>query len=1054
MKKNLLYLFIAISLTFGNSIYAQSNSSYQEGKIWIKLKDDYLFTKAQKRSEKSQNVEMSELPFLQEISAKYGLERVYRPFFASDSPVLQNTFMLEFSMSNKTDALIKELLQMGVLEYAERVPLDEVAAMPNDPNYNITYQWGLMKINAAQAWDISTGSPNAVVAVVDNAFDINHPELSIMVYNNVGESPTNIIDDDWNGYIDDRKGFDVADMDNNLIGPSNTWNHGTHTFGVIAARTNNNGGIASIGYGIRVIPVKATKNTSSPNAITHGYEGIVYAVIAGARVINCPWGSQLSSITAQNVINWANSKNVLVIAAAGNANTSNNFYPAAFNGVMGVGSTTASDKKSSFSNFGPNIDVMAPGSDIYSCVPSNQYTFMSGTSQSSALVTGMAGLMLSLNPNMPASELENCIKGSCDNIDYMNTGYIGQIGSGRINAYSSMLCLQTLANTAPVANFTASDTVIFAGKSIKFFDQSTNIPSSWQWTISGGTPASSTSQNPTITYSTPGSYTVTLQATNTGGQGTKTKNFYITVLPTTGCEKITNTQPGDQMLTYTIGAGGYLGGHNKLSPQITKWSDFYNNYAPYTYVTGAEIHFSKLFVNNPNSFVTVTMWDATGPSNAPGNVLATKNVTLQEIKAYVGTNYKPMTVLFDSAITIPGAFHVGIQITHTAGDTVAIAYTQNLNGIPQRPNTAWSYGFYSAQWYQLTTIFGGAPEFNMHIYPLVTDTFVKAKASPTVTSVCIGDTLQLSSAGSTNATSFTWKFHGAFPASSNNPNPKVVFTVPGKHYQYLSAHNLCGTPAGATIVVNVKGVLDLNLISAAQEICVGGSTTIEATSTNASTYTWNNGLPATPGPHTISPSSTTVYTVTADSGGCKQSADITIKVKDVPIASAMYFPNMGKICKGEQAWFDPTNSIDANTYLWTFTNGNPANSTAKFPTITYATAGSHAYTLLATNSCGNHTFNGTVVISNCNPTGTEEFESKQSVTAFFTDDYNLKLSLKNYVGNTNVRLYNALGQVVFSSNYNIGNNSENIFIPVNRTNGIYFLNITNGDDTRTLKVGK
>lgn len=1045
---------VIISATFVNSAYSQTNPMYQEGKLWFKLKDQYLFSKHQKRNENTQKVEISELPFIQDISAKYGIERIYRPFFAADLPALQNTFMLEFSMSQKTEALLKELLQLNVLEYAERVPLDEVASTPNDPNYNITYQWGLMKINAAQAWDISTGSPNAVVAIVDNAFDVNHPEVSIMVYNNVGESPTNQIDDDWNGYVDDRKGFDVADMDNNLIGPSNTWNHGTHNFGVIAARTNNNGGIASIGYGIRVIPVKATKNTSSPNAITHGYEGIVYAVIAGARVINCPWGSTLNSVTAQNIINWAKSKNVLIIAAAGNANTSNNFYPAAYTGVLGVGSTAASDKKSSFSNFGSYIDVMAPGSDIYSCVPTNQYTFMSGTSQASALVTGLAGLMLSLNTNMPVSELENCIKGSCDNIDYMNTGYIGQIGAGRINAYSSMQCLQTLANTDPTANFTATDTVIFAGTSIKFFDQSTNIPSSWQWTFSGGTPASSTSQNPSVTYNTPGNYTVSLQATNTGGQGVKTKNFYITVLPTTGCSKITNTKPGDQFATYTIGSGGYLGGHNKLSPQITKWSDFYDNYAPYTYVTGAEIHFSKLFVNNPNSFVTVTMWDATGPSNAPGNVLATKNVTLQEIKAYVGTNYKPMTVLFDSAITIPGNFHVGIQITHTPGDTVAIAYTQNLSGIPQRPNTAWSYGFYTSAWYQLTTIFGGAPEFNMHIYPLVTDTFVKAKASPLLSTVCVGDSLQLSSAGSTNATSFSWKFHGAFPAVSTNPNPKVAFTVPGKHYQYLSAYNVCGTPAGATIVVNVKGVKELNVTSAAQEICVGGSTTIEATSTNASTYIWNNGLPATPGPHTVSPSVTTVYTVTADSGGCKQSADITIKVKDVPVASAMYFPNMGKICKGEQAWFDPTNSIDANTYLWTFTNGNPANSTAKFPTVTYAAAGNHAYSLLATNSCGNSTFNGTVVISDCTPTDVNELDQKENVSAFFTDDYNLKVALRNYSGNTTLSLYNALGQIIYTSNLLINNTSENVIIPVNRTHGIYFLNISNKENIRTLKVGK
>lgn len=1060
MKKSLHFALTVCLAVFVCTIQAQHLPTYQDGKIWFKLKEQIMLPatapRLDKRATKTRDVSFDELPFLQPLIGNFGLQQVYRPFFASDSPILQNTFTLEFSAYQQSETLLKELLKTGMVEYAERIPMDYTCHIPNDPNFSQNFQWGLIKINAIDAWDISTGNNQVRVGIVDNAFDLNHSEISLMVYNNMAENPTNQIDDDWNGYLDDRRGYDVADWDNNLIGPSNAWSHGTHNFGIICSRTNNNNGIASIGYNIRVIPVKATKNSSSPNSITHGYEGITYAVLAGARVINCPWGSELSSVTAQNVINWAQSKNVLIVAAAGNANATSNFYPAAYNNVMGVGATAASDKKSPFSNYGPNIDVMAPGSDIYSTVPTNAYAFMSGTSQASALVTGLAGLMLSLNPNMPVNELVNCMKGSCDNIDYMNTGIIGQMGSGRINAYKAMQCLQTLANTSPVVNFYASDTVIFAGTSITFFDQSTNIPSTYQWTFAGGTPSSSTQQNPTITYNTPGNYTVTLQATNNGGNGVKTKNFYITVLPTTGCTQISNTQPGDQILTYTIGAGGFLGGHNQLNPKITRWADYYVNPLTHSHITGAEVHITRLYMNDPNNIVTFTLWDASGPGNAPNNVIATKNVTLKEIDAYVGSGnaYKPMTILFDSAIALPpGNFHVGVQITHAPGDSIAIAYTQNLINIPGRPNTAWSYGFFSAQWYQLSAIFGGTPEFNMHIYPLLTNNPVKAVASPQTSTICVGDTVQFSSAGSTNATSFAWKFHGAFPASSTDANPKAVFTLPGSHYQYLQAINSCGTPAGATIMVNVVGVSDLNVTSALADICAGGATNIEANSLNGATYTWSHGLPATAGPHTVAPTQTTTYTVTADSGGCSQTAHITITVKDVPVASAMYFPNTHTICRDEKVWFDPTNTSDANTYSWSFTNGTPASSTAKHPTVTYATSGTHPFTLTAVNACGSNQFNGTILIGNCTVTGLDENTQPKSIIAFFPDAYVLQANLQHFTpGQTEIYLYNALGQTMYAGTHNLQSEQEQIRIPVQRTHGMYLLQIHNNGEVHTLKI--
>src|SRR5690606_22226235 len=141
----------------------------------------------------------------------------------------------------------------------------------------------LSAIGAATAWNYFSSGSNIVVAIVDDAVETTHSDLSGNIWVNPGEIAGNGIDDDGNGYIDDINGWDIADNDNNPDPPSSDFNHGTHVAGIVSAVSNNNTGVASIGYSCKLMCVRSTL---IPTFITHGYEGIVYAANNGADVIN------------------------------------------------------------------------------------------------------------------------------------------------------------------------------------------------------------------------------------------------------------------------------------------------------------------------------------------------------------------------------------------------------------------------------------------------------------------------------------------------------------------------------------------------------------------------------------------------------------------------------------------------------------------------------------------------------------------------------------------------------------------------------------------------
>ena len=238
------------------------------------------------------------------------------------------------------------------VEFAEPDYIAQVAYEPNDPYYGNDTQWGPQKIFASQAWGLSTGDPNVIIAVVDSGADPNHPDLTgklVTGYNFLNDS-TDTTDD---------------------------YGHGTHVAGIAAAATDNGVGIAGVAFNSRIMPLKVYDKYTSP-WYSRIANAIIYAADHGARVINLSLGNYPFSSYLQSAADYAWDAGCVIVGAAGNNNKSDPFYPAAYDNVIGVSATDQNDVKASWSNYGSYITVAAPGVSIYSTYwnGSSTYAYM------------------------------------------------------------------------------------------------------------------------------------------------------------------------------------------------------------------------------------------------------------------------------------------------------------------------------------------------------------------------------------------------------------------------------------------------------------------------------------------------------------------------------------------------------------------------------------------------------------------------------------------------------------------------------------------------------
>lgn len=343
---------------------------------------------------------------------------------------------------------VRRLAQQNLVAWAEPAFMYEPVLVPNDPQLDSGRQYFITQIRLPEAWSVTTGDSAVIVGIVDSGVDYDHPDVLANVKRNLAD-PIDGLDNDNDGYVDNYFGIDLAgatyanqQADGNpmIMGSNNT--HGSHVGGIVGAENNNGLGVAGVGYNTKIMAIKAAADNDNraggQGYILQGYQGIVYAADKGCKVINCSWGGPGFSNFGADVINYATwNKDALVVAAAGNSNVEDKFYPAAYDGVLAVASSNASNAKSGFSNFGHYVGVSAPGSGIYSTIWNDKYASLSGTSMASPVTAGVAALVRAVFPTFTAQQTSAQIKATADTIIYQHptsAGFQGLLGTGRIDA--------------------------------------------------------------------------------------------------------------------------------------------------------------------------------------------------------------------------------------------------------------------------------------------------------------------------------------------------------------------------------------------------------------------------------------------------------------------------------------------------------------------------------------------------------------------------------------------------------------------------------------------
>ncbi len=501
MKKTLIFsLIILAMLATSVMALAQDEPSLREAKkIRIPFRPpppsfyyipNRMIVKLAEESSELYNVdssdpaELTQVKSIKRLNDKYGVTVFVREFpqptgihSLSYSPELSRYYIVQFSEKYTLEEVMEAYRSSGAVEDVQPIGIHPIlGSIPND-TYFLTDQWNFLDdqdndIDATDAWGYETGDPSIIVGDLDTGVQYSHQDLG-------GGSPytdgniwinweeyngSDGVDDDGNGYVDDWAGWDFVD---NITGawpgedadtpdnePTDFNGHGTHIAGIMSAITNNNYGVAGLAGGWGSGPANGIKVMALRigwSADYYGYEvgfvrmdfaaqAIYYAVNNGACAINCSWGSSNSGGLGA-AVDYAIDNGVVVVHAAGNDGSSSADYLGSRNDVINVAATNSSDVKADFSNYGSWVDISAPGVDILSTY-SNHYTpmfaYVSGTSQATPHVTGAVGYLKSHVPGLTAAEITNLIVDYTDDIDGLNPGYEGLLGSGRLNIFKSL----------------------------------------------------------------------------------------------------------------------------------------------------------------------------------------------------------------------------------------------------------------------------------------------------------------------------------------------------------------------------------------------------------------------------------------------------------------------------------------------------------------------------------------------------------------------------------------------------------------------------------------
>jgi subtilisin family serine protease len=326
------------------------------------------------------------------------------------------------------------------VEYAEPNYVLRADVIPGDPSFGEL--WGLQKIAAPEAWDVTTGDSGVVVGVIDSGVDYSHPDLAGQIWTNPGENcagcRSNGVDDDGNGYVDDWRGWDFAANDND---PMDDNGHGTHVAGTIGAQQDARG-VVGVAWRLRIMPLKFI-GANGEGTVADAVRAILYAASMGADVTNNSYGGDAFSQALLDAIETADGADSLFVAAAGNSLSDNDadpMYPASYDApnVISVAASDQFDSRAWFSNYGDSsVDLAAPGVNILSTWPGGSYHASDGTSMASPHVAGAAALAKAAFPAASDLGLKALLLRGVDGISGLSNAVRT---SGRLNANNAVRC--------------------------------------------------------------------------------------------------------------------------------------------------------------------------------------------------------------------------------------------------------------------------------------------------------------------------------------------------------------------------------------------------------------------------------------------------------------------------------------------------------------------------------------------------------------------------------------------------------------------------------------
>jgi subtilisin family serine protease/chitodextrinase len=914
---------------------------------------------------------------------------------------------------------IKALEKNPTIAYIDMDYEVSILETPNDPR--LSELWGLdntgqtggtndADIDALEAWDIQTGSSGIVIAVIDTGVEYSHVDLSGNMWTNPGETASNGVDDDGNGYVDDVYGWDFYNNDNN---PMDDHSHGTHCAGTIAAMGNNGIGVVGVNWEAKVMALKFLSASGSGDT-SDAVAAIEYATMMKREyeipviALSNSWGGGGFSQALEDSITAANSEGILFVAAAGNNYGSNNdvvpYYPAGYDvpNVMSVAATDHNDYLASFSNFGAStVDLGAPGVNILSTVLNNGYGTKSGTSMATPHVSGVVGLIKAHFPGLTSSEIKARILGAVDPVSSLQ-GIT--VTGGRLNALNALEVdtvppapVDDLVTDSPTSStvtlmWTATGDDGIVGAASSYDVRYSTLPvTDGNWgaaTQAAGEPAPGlpgSYETFTVTGLSHGTtYYFALKVIDNVGNPSGLSNSVseTTITPTviflddfeSGVGGWTHSGIGDnwELGKPTSGPGYAISGSNAwatnldgdygldymltylVSPSIdlggftSAQLTFYHHYHTESYWDGGIVEVS------PNGGIT---WVQITPQGGyPEDALSSYN-TLGPVPAYSGYSgaawhmavFDISSYVGSSNVKIRFSFGSDYSVNWYPGWYIDHVKIQGDSAEPNTPPVADANGPYTGV-EDIAVTFDGSGSYDPDDDPLT----------------------------------YSWDFGDS--STGNGVSPSHVYAAGGSYSVTLTVHDGKASSSDTTTAeiehVNNPPVADAGADQTASDDDGNGYETVNLDGSNSddpdgsiTAYEWKEGdtvlgtdpiltsdFTDTGSPHTVT------LTVT-DNGGLTDTdtVEVTVLQNQAPVAEA---GSDQSVFEGETVSFDGSSSHDndgtINAYEWDF--GDSSTGTDVTVIHSYSTAGTYTVILTVTDNGGLSSSDSTTITVNPAPT--------------------------------------------------------------------------------------